>query len=219
MLCPASACTIVDTWTVSGLRGTGSHDVVVEDRFVPAHYASFYTDPMVLTAPRYRITPHSRLVPGLGALALGIARSAIGALVDLASEKRHERTSQPLREDRGAQVRVSQADALVRSSRLFLFDAVARLWADVVAGRDVTVEQRAQVRLASCHAVATAAQAVDLVYLTGGATSLYATCPIERAFRDIHAATQHISVHPRMLETTGRVLFGLDVEAPTLLLL
>jgi hypothetical protein len=63
------------------------------------------------------------------------------------------------------------------------------------------------------------AQAADLVYLTGGATSLYATCPIERAFRDIHAATQHISVHPRMLETTGRVLFGLDVEAPTLLLL
>jgi alkylation response protein AidB-like acyl-CoA dehydrogenase len=45
MLCPVSDCKILDTWTVSGLRGTGSHDVVVEECFVPARYASFYTDP------------------------------------------------------------------------------------------------------------------------------------------------------------------------------
>src|SRR4029453_10673245 len=48
MLCPTAACEIIDTWTVSGLRGTGRHDVVVRDRFVPARYASFHTDPLVL---------------------------------------------------------------------------------------------------------------------------------------------------------------------------
>src|SRR5262249_26027401 len=53
MLCPVSDCQILDTWTVSGLRGTGSHDVVVEECFVPARYASFYTDPLVLTGARY----------------------------------------------------------------------------------------------------------------------------------------------------------------------
>ncbi len=94
MLCPAVDCTIIDTWTVSGLRGTGSHDVVVEDRFVPARYASFHTDPIVLTEPRYQIPPHSRAGPGLGVIALGIARSAIETLLDLAAEKRHERTRQ-----------------------------------------------------------------------------------------------------------------------------
>src|SRR5262245_8439849 len=55
VLCPAADCEIVDTWTVSGLRGTGSHDVVVRDRFVPAPYASFHTDPLVLTDPRYKL--------------------------------------------------------------------------------------------------------------------------------------------------------------------
>jgi len=218
MLCPAADCTIIDTWTVSGLRGTGSHDVVVEDRFVPARYASFYTDPIVLTDPQYQIPPHSRSGPGLGVIALGIARSAIEALLDLATEKRHERTRQSLREDRGAQTRLSQAEALVRSARLFLFDAANRLWDDVLSGRDAIVQSRAQVRLASWHAVTNAVQAVDLIYLTGGATSLYATCLIERAFRDVHAITQHIGVQPRVLETVGRVLFGLEPDIPTFML-
>jgi alkylation response protein AidB-like acyl-CoA dehydrogenase len=218
MLCPAADCDIVDTWTVGGLRGTGSHDVVVQDGFVPAPYASFHTDPLVLTNPRYKLPHFSRITPGLGAMALGIARGAIEALVELAGGKRHEKTSQPLTEDRGAQTRLAQAEALVRSARLFLFDTVEREWHDVLAGREVTVESRAQGRLASWHAVTSACQAVDLVYLTGGATSLYATCPIERAFRDVHAITQHIGVHPRILEITGRVLFGLEPDIPIFML-
>jgi alkylation response protein AidB-like acyl-CoA dehydrogenase len=147
-------------------------------------------------------------------MALGVARGAIEALLDLAADKRHERSGQPLREDRGAQTRLSQAEALVDSARLFLFDTITRLWDDVMAGREATMHARAQVRLASSHAVASAAEAVDVIYLAGGATSLYATCPLERAFRDVHAMTQHIAVHPRMLETAGRVLFGLEPEIP-----
>src|SRR5262245_24745497 len=159
MLCPAADCQIVDTWTVGGLRGTGSHDVVVEDRFVPTRLGSFPTDPIVLAGPRYTIPALSRVVPGLGAMALGIARGAIEALIALAAEKRHERISQPLSEDRGAQTRVSQAAALVTSARLFLFDTVDRLWQDILAGREATVEARTHVRLATWHAVTAAAQA------------------------------------------------------------
>jgi alkylation response protein AidB-like acyl-CoA dehydrogenase len=147
-------------------------------------------------------------------MALGIARGAIEALIELAGEKRHERTNQALTEDRGAQTRLSQAEALVCSARLFLFDTVEWVWCDVLAGREATVETRARIRLATWHAVTSASQAVDPVYLTGGATSLYATCPIERAFRDVHAITQHIGVHPRFLETTGRVLFGVEPDVP-----
>jgi alkylation response protein AidB-like acyl-CoA dehydrogenase len=218
MLCPAADCEIVDTWTVSGLRGTGSHDVVVQDRFVSAPYASSHTDPLVLTDLRYRIPISSRIHPGLGAIALGIARSAIEALIELAGGKRHERTNQALSEDRGAQARLSQAEALVCSARLFLFDTIERVWRDGIAGREPTVDARAHGRLANWHAVTSACQAVDLVYLAGGATSLYANYPIERAFRDVHAITQHIGVHPRTLETAGRILFGLESDVPLLML-
>src|SRR5262249_38518454 len=218
VLCPAADCEIVDTWRVGGLRGTGSHDVVIRDLFVLAPYASFYTDPVVLPDPRYAFPVHSRAASGLGMIALGSARNAIETLAGLGVEKRHERTSQSLREDRGAQSRLAQAEALVRSARLYLFDTVRRLWEEVMTGREATIEGCVQVRLASWHAVSSAAQAVDLVYLTGGATSLYESCLLERAFRDVHATTQHIGVHPRTLETAGRVLFGLEPDTPTHLL-
>jgi alkylation response protein AidB-like acyl-CoA dehydrogenase len=216
MLLPSEACSIIDTWTVGGLRGTGSHDVAVSDVFVPNNYGSGFTDPHVLPEPRYRIPPFSRVIPGLGAMALGIARTAIETFSEIAGAKMPERTTQMLRNNHGAQVRVSQAESLVRSARLFLFDALDRLWRPLIRTGEVTMEARVHVRLAASHAVSSAVQAVDLLYIGAGARALYTSCPLERAFRDVHAITQHIGVHPRVMETTGRVLFGLEPDTPLL---
>lgn len=214
MFCRTADCQILDTWSAGGLRGTGSHDVVAQDLFVPDRHASSFTDPLVLTEPRYRFPSWTREIPGCGAMALGIARGVIDALVELARVKRPERSAQTLMEDRGAQARVAQAEALVSSARLFLFDAVERLWTEVANGGEVTMEGRARIRLAANHALTSAVQAVDLVYLTGGATSLYTSAPFERAARDVRAMTQHIAMHPRVMETVGRVLFGLEPDSP-----
>jgi len=210
MHCAAADCEIIDTWTAGGLRGTGSHDVAVQDLFVPARHSSWHTDPLVLPGRAYRFG--LRVGPGLGAVALGIARGAIEALVELGGAKRPERSDRALAEDPRAQSRLAQADALVRAARLYLFDAVGTLWDEVIAGRPGTPEQRAQILQANYHAVAAAVDAVDLVQRLGGATSLYTTSPLERAFRDVHAVTQHIGVHPRTLESTGKVLFGLEPD-------
>jgi alkylation response protein AidB-like acyl-CoA dehydrogenase len=216
MILPANECEIVDTWMVGGLRGTGSHDVAVRDRFVPSTYGSGFFDPYVLSEARYRIPPFCRVTPGLGAMALGIAQSAIETFVEIAGAKTPQRTTQMLKHNHGAQVRVSQAVSLTRSARLFLFDSLERLWNGLLATGEATMEARAHVRLAASHAVSSAVQAVDLVYIGAGADAMYVGCPLERAFRDLHAVTLHIGVHPRVMETTGRVLFGLEPD--TLLL-
>ena len=212
MLIPARDCEIIDTWTVGGLRGTGSHDVVVRDIYVPHAFGSGFADPHLLPEPRYRMPPFSRVIPGLGAMALGIARTAIEAFKEIAGAKTPQRTTQMLRDNHGAQVRISQAESLVRSARLFLFDTLDRLWTTLLATREVTMEARAHARLAASHAVASAVQAVDLLYIGAGASSLYVGCPLEHAFRDVHAITLHIGVHPRVMETTGRVLLGLEPD-------
>ncbi len=216
MLLPANACEIIDTWTVGGLRGTGSHDVAATDVFVPTDFGSGFTDPHILPQPRYRIPPFSRVIPGLGAMALGIARTAIECFTEIAGAKTPQRTTQMLRDNHAAQVRISQAESLVRSARLFLFDSVDRLWTTLLATGEVSMQARAQVRLAASHAVSSAVQAVDLLYIGAGASSLYVGCPLEQAFRDVHAITLHIGVHPRVMESTGRVLLGLDPDTPLL---
>jgi alkylation response protein AidB-like acyl-CoA dehydrogenase len=216
MLLPASECEIIDTWTVGGLRGTGSHDVAVHDVFVPAAFGSGFFDPQILPEPRYRIPAFSRVIPGLGAMALGIARTAIETLKEIAGAKTPARTTQMLRDTPDAQARVSEAEALVCAARLFLFDSLDRLWTTLLETGEVTMEARAHARLAASHAVASAVRAVDLMYVGGGASSLYASCPLERAFRDVHAMTQHIGVHPRVMQSTGRVLFGLESDTALL---
>ena len=213
---PATACEIVDTWTVGGLRGTGSHDVVVREQFVPASHAAGFTDPYVLPQPRYRMPPFCRVIPGLGAMTLGIARTAIASLTELAVDKQLQRSQQILRENHGAQLRVSEAEALVRSARLYLFDSVDRLWRTLLDTGTAPIEMRADARMAAWHAVFSAAKAVDLMYSAAGASALYTSSPLERAFRDVHAISQHIGVHSRVMETAGRVLFGLEPDTPLL---
>ncbi len=216
MLLPAAECEIVDTWTVGGLRGTGSHDVVVRDVFVPTGYDANFFDPYVLPEQRYRIPAFSRVIPGLGAMALGIARTAIEALSEIAGVKTPQRATNMLRDTPDAQARVSHAESLVRSARLFLFDSLDQLWQRLLATGEVTMEARAGARLSASHAVASAVQAVDLMYVAAGGSALYTSCPLERAFRDVHAMTQHIGVHPRVMQSTGRVLFGLEPDTPLL---
>jgi indole-3-acetate monooxygenase len=216
MLLPASQCEIIDTWTVGGMRGTGSHDVAVEAAFVPTAYSSDLFDTYVLPERRYRLPAISRVGPGLGAMALGTARTAIETLKEIAGAKTPVRTTQMLRDMPDAQARVSQAEALVRAARLFLFDSLDQLWTELLETGEASMAARALARLATLHAVNSAVQAVDLMYVAGGASSLYVRCPLERAFRDVHAITQHIGVHPRIMQSTGRVLFGLEPDTPML---
>jgi alkylation response protein AidB-like acyl-CoA dehydrogenase len=213
---PARDCEIIDTWTVGGLRGTGSHDVVVRDTFVLASHAAGFTDPYVLPQPRYRMPPFCRVIPGLGAMTLGIARTAISSLTEIAADKQLQRSQQILRENHGAQLRVAEAEALVRSARLYLFDSVERLWRTLLETGTAPIDMRADARMAAWHAVFSSAKAVDLMYAAAGATALYTSSPLERAFRDVHAITQHIGVHSRVMETAGRVLFGLEPDTPLL---
>ena len=60
------------------------------------------------------------------------------------------------------------------------------------------------------------AQVVDEMYNLGGGSSVYKSSRLQRYFRDVHVATQHIMVAPSTLETIGGHLFGLDANVATL---
>jgi alkylation response protein AidB-like acyl-CoA dehydrogenase len=215
MLFPADQCAIHDTWHVSGLRGTGSHDFTVADVFVPEErsFLAFTARPYQ-PGPLYACPFVTYFAASIPAPALGMARGAIDVLAELASAKTPTGSQNLLRDRPSVQADIARAEALVRSARAFLIEALQDIWEVLVTGGEVTMQQRALGRTAGTHAAISAAQAVDLMYNAAGGTGLYQSCLLERFFRDVHAATQHISVTPTYYELSGRVLLGMSPGTP-----
>lgn len=212
-LFPKAAVEVFDIWHVGGLRATGSNDFQVTDLFVPESHTIPLVDfqpPPRRPGPLYAVPMTSTFVSCIATVALGIARAAVEALVEIAASKTTAGSSAALRDKPLAQADLAQAEALIRSGRAFLFDELGAMWANTVAGRHVSMQERARVRLAAVHAARCAIQAVDLMYQLGGGASLFQGGRLERCFRDVHAAGQHVAVSPLSnLEPIGRVLFGL----------
>jgi alkylation response protein AidB-like acyl-CoA dehydrogenase len=216
MMVPARDVEIHDVWHVSGLRGTGSQDFTMTNVFVPKERSlQLFTAQPVHDGPLYRMPP-TAFTSQIALVPLGIARGAIDALVELATTKVPMRigSQTPLRERPMAEAAVARAEALLGSARAYFIEAQDEVWETVKAGDEPTLEQRAKLRLATCNAAAASAQAVDLAYQTGGASSIFQQSRLQRCFRDIHTATQHMAVAPDGLEDVGRVLFGLQPNAP-----
>ncbi len=81
-----------------------------------------------------------------------------------------------------------------------------------MATGSITIEHRRDIRLSTTHATRSSAEAIDLMYLHAGGTSVYRTSPLQRIFRDVHVATQHAMVSPVTFELTGRLFMGLETD-------
>lgn len=209
---PRSDMAVHDTWHVSGLEGTGSNDYTVDDILVPTELTMAF-DFVPWPAGRLWRLPALPLVfsPTAG-VPLGIARAAIDELVALAGGKTPYRSGRRLADRDVVQVMVARAEATVRSARCFLLDAMAELRDAAWEGGRATLHHRAMVRLASVNASRAAVEAVDLCYEAGGSTSLFTAHPLNRAWRDAHAASQHVILAYNGWETVGRVLLDLDPD-------
>jgi len=217
VLFPAGDAEIIDTWTVSGLRGTGSHDIAVRDLLVPAmRSASLTHDRPVATGALYAFPLFGLLAIGIAAVALGIARRALDEIVALAGAKTPTAGRRTLAERSTVQAQVAEAEAAVAAARAFLHDVVGVAWAAARDRGTIDVPLRARLRLAATHATAASARAVDVAYTAGGGTSVYAVSPLQRAFRDVHVVTQHMMVAPATWEFVGRVLLGLETDTTML---
>ena len=220
---PTAQVTIVDTWDVSGLAGTGSHDVVIEQVFVPAEYTCLFGPGMTrqcthYQSPLYRYVLYASFALPIGAVALGIAQGAVDACLELAQSKRPGAGTELLRDRPMFQVRLAEAVALVRSARAWLHAAVQQTWQSLLASGEVSFAGRADLLLAAANATRSATAAVDLVYTAAGASANYRHSPLQRALRDVHAATQHMGTAPQQFESAGRMLVGLPPLQPLILL-
>ena len=207
---PAAQVTILDTWRVAGLRGTGSHDFIVENLFVAEGFAEpVHVNAAAEPGPLYALGVFPAFGIVKAAVALGIARHAIEALKELALAKTPTGQTSLLRERPAVQADLARAEASVRSARALMNEVVADVWGTVVNRGRPNVEQQAWLRLAGADGVQRAIEAVDLMYNAAGATAIHESSPLERCFRDVHVVPAHIVVQPAVYEVAGRVFLNL----------
>jgi len=214
---PTAELEILDTWHTSGLRGTGSHDAVADDVFVPMRRTlSLLDEPPTVDAPLYRFPIFGFFALSIAAAALGNARGAIDDLVQLAAGKVGLGSSRTLAERPATQAAVAEAEASMRAARAFYYEAIDDAWRAAHLPETVPVELRAAVRLAATHAVRTAAEIARSMYDLGGGSAIYDDSPLQRRFRDAHTATAHFQVNPATWELTGRLLVGQPTQTAML---
>ena len=217
MLAPAAEVRIHDTWHVSGLRGTGSHDIEFSELLIPAgRCASVFTDPPTQSGPLYAFPLFGLLALAIAAVGIGIARAALDELVSLARVKTPTASRRRLADRATVQADVARAEAALRAARAFLLDCARGSFETAARHREVPVPERVALRLASTHAATTAAEVVGTAYRHGGGSALYESSPLQRQFRDANAVTQHMLVAPATWELTGRLVFGFDADVSQL---
>jgi alkylation response protein AidB-like acyl-CoA dehydrogenase len=148
----------------------------------------------------------------MAACALGLARAAIDAVVDLARTKTPFGMASTLATRATTQIAVCEALATVRSASALLVQETGDMWHAVRRGESLTPEQRARLRLATTHAAASAATAIDGAYTTAGSSAIFGSSALQRCLRDVHTLTQHVFVAPPTYETAGKVLLGVEPD-------
>lgn len=205
--------TLLDTWHVMGLSGSGSTDYTVTDAIVPEdRWVEFGRTEPVVERPLSRFPMFGLLALGVASVSVGLARRGLEELVELAGGKRPQGSRKTLAERQTTQVDVARAEAAVRSAWAFVVDTVGDAWTTAERGDPLTVEQRRLLRLAATDATARCSDVTRRLHLLAGGVDAYLSSPIQRVFRDAHVASQHAMVAERTYELAGRLALGLDTE-------
>ena len=207
---------ILDTWHTLGLRGTGSHDTVADEVFVPADRAFSLFDGPILDRPLYRFPVFGFFALSIAAAALGNARGAIDDLIELASSKKGLGSTRTLAERPATQAAVATAESALDAARALFYQAIEAAWQASQDGEGVSVGTRNRLRLAATHAVRTSADVVRVMYDLAGGSAIYDSAPLQRRFRDAYTATAHFQVNEASRELPGRILLDQPADVSML---
>ncbi|MFC3106527.1 flavin-dependent monooxygenase [Undibacterium arcticum] len=216
-LLPRSDYKIISNWDVLGLKGTGSHDIVVDDAFVPAYRTHKSKDGFmcdspgnaVNTAPLYRLPFAQIFVRAVSTASLGALQGAIQLFRQYAASRVSVNTGAKTTEDIGAQMACAEAEAALDEMKLVLLRNFSSLIEAARDGGAVPIETRVQYRYHSATVTERCAAHVSCLLRYCGGRGIYLSNPLTRIFLDLHAARSHVAnnIDP-IARNYGGVLLG-----------
>ncbi len=205
---------ILDTWYTGGLRGTGSHDVVVDEVDVPRHHSLGPMDEVTIGGPLASVPILATLAAGFAAQMLGVARAAVATAIEMGLTKISPKPVSDMRDKSLVQIAVADQRTAIAAARGHLREVASKLWQKAARGQEISVLEVTDLLMAARHAIKTGSRAVDAMYDAGGTAAIYVDSPLERSYRDARTMQQHVIAQPIWAEDAGRVLMGLEPTNP-----
>jgi acyl-CoA dehydrogenase len=188
---------IEETWRTLGMRGTGSHDVVLEGVFVP-DAAVGVKRPAGKWHPMFH-TIASVAFPLIYSVYAGVAEAARDLAVREAKKKKA---------DPAVLMLVGEMENELATARLAIARMIENAGSPRFDAETTNVGMTART-LAGRHAIRTVEKAMEVV----GGASFFRHLGLERMFRDVQGARYHPLQEKPQLLYAGRMALGLDVDA------
>jgi 3-hydroxy-9,10-secoandrosta-1,3,5(10)-triene-9,17-dione monooxygenase len=216
---------VIDKWNASGLRGTGSNDVEVNDAFVAdamtvaAHQVGGGPTPGSAVNPNalYTLPVFSLFPYVLSGVALGNAQACLDDYVEIARNRVSTYNRAKIGDIQSTQIKIAEASAKIDAARLIMRSTCIEAMADARRGHIPDVAAKTKLRRDGAFSVNLCTEAVSLLFAASGARGLYMTGALQRQFRDAHAINSHLAFNFDAAGTNyGRVALGLPSENLTL---
>ncbi|WP_433847873.1 acyl-CoA dehydrogenase family protein [Acinetobacter proteolyticus] len=206
---PANKAQIDMTWDTVGLKGTGSHDLVVKEVLVAKEWTFVRGEPSKLPEPFFKYPSLSLATQVLTVVGIGVAAAAIEEFQKLAPGKSSitggaEIASRPV-----TQYEFAQVEAEFKAARVWFYDTMQIVWNEVLAGRTPSAEQISDMRLSCTHVARVCARVTRKIQMLAGMTAIYTHNPFSRFVNDTNVVTQHAFMGDATLQNAGLVSFGM----------
>jgi alkylation response protein AidB-like acyl-CoA dehydrogenase len=195
-------------WDVLGLRGTGSFDYSIRETFVPeALCHPYYRTTSELGGHQYCLGMVGFTTWGHTAFALGLGRRVLDEIASISLQKGNPFGL--LCNSATFQDGYARAEARYRAARAYSYAVWESICETLARGAEVSNTQVAEARMAMRHIHDVVSESSVWAHKAGGGVSLRPSV-LQRCFRDMHAATQHLLLSDQILQDCARTLLGMD---------
>ena len=207
---PADKAKIEMTWDTVGLKGTGSHDLVVENVSVPEAWTFVRGEPSKLPEPFFKYPSLSLATQVLTVVGIGVAAAALDEFKKLAPGKASITGGAEIANRPVTQYEFSQAQAEFLAARNWFYQTMDVVWNEILAGRKPDPNLISDMRLSCTHAARVSARVARKMQMLAGMTAIYTNNPFSRFVNDTNVVTQHAFMGDNTLQNAGAMSFGLN---------
>ncbi len=217
---------IIDDWQTLGMRATGSRSVQCEDVFVPTHRTQSmwaakpgheFPGLRINTEPTFRVPASSLGGHCIAGAICGNARAALESTIDLVKSRSTSYTGANMRDFQSVQLRIGAAGAKIDAARALLRNDCMTADTVVKAGQTLDMELKVRNKRNCAAGIKLCTEAVDSLIELAGANGIYDNSPLQRRFRDAHAAAAHINFNVDIqLAPWALVTLGGEFKSPTM---